>query len=187
METRLVLDGVGGSLTVREEGPRAVLEAARPDDGRGLYKVWLRGGRGDLLLGTLMPEGGRLHLCRTLPVKELERLGLWPVERAESRLAFSFERPPGREQGPPPGWSWERDPARLLGDALLRRSAGALRGTALRREGQGFALAARWAADREFPLTPLFCFAHLEELAGERWAVFHFSGRGCPVFPAAGE
>lgn len=181
METRLALEREGGRLSVRQEGPRAVLEAERQDDGRGLYKVWLTGRAGDMLLGTLMPEGGRLYLRRALPVGELERLGLWPVERAESRLVFSFGGE-GR-YAPPPGWSWERDPARLLGDPLLRAAAGRLRRALFRREGEGFALAAPWRSGEEFPLTPLFCFAHPAELAGERWAVFHFSRRGCPVFP----
>lgn len=181
METRLSLEGEGGRLTVRREGLRAVLEAERQDDGRGLYKVWLPGRGGGILLGTLMPEGGRLHLRRSLPVGELERLGLWPVERAESRLVFSFGREGQRT--PPPGWSWERDPARLLGDPLLRAAAGKLRCVISRREEGGFALAAPWRSDREFPLSLLFCFAHGAELAGERWAVFHFNCRGCPVFP----
>ena len=29
----------GGTLYLREEGPRVHLESARPDDGRGLYKA----------------------------------------------------------------------------------------------------------------------------------------------------
>lgn len=181
METRLALEREGGRLAVRQEGARAVLEAERQDDGRGLYKVWLTGRGRELLLGTLMPEGGRLRLLRTLPIGELERQGLWPVERAESRLAFSFSG--AGQPAPPPGWSWERDGARLLGDPLLRAAAGRLRRALFRREGEGFALAAPWRSGEEFPLTPLFCFAHPAELAGERWAVFHFSRRGCPVFP----
>lgn len=184
METRLSLGGAGGTLTVRQEGTRTVLEAQRADDGRGLYKVWLPGRDGGLLLGALMPEGGRLHLRRALPVGELERRGLWPVERGESRLAFSFGAERREEPAPPPGWSWERDPARLLGDALLRRAAENLRGAVRRQEEGGFALGVPWQSDKEFPLTALFCFAHIQELGGKRWAVFHFSGRGCPVFPA---
>ena len=33
----------GGTLTLEEEGIRVRLWAVRPDDGRGLYKVWVRG------------------------------------------------------------------------------------------------------------------------------------------------
>ena len=44
----------GGTLSLREEGPRVHLEAARPDDGRGLYKAWVRGQQGSQI--------GRAHV-----------------------------------------------------------------------------------------------------------------------------
>lgn len=50
----------GGTLSLEEEGLRVHLRAVCPDDGRGLYKVWVRGRGGSLLLGTLTPENGRL-------------------------------------------------------------------------------------------------------------------------------
>ena len=57
----------------REDGPRVHTEARRQNDGQGLYKVWLRGGgKGRLLLGTLVPEGGELVLSRTLSRRTLE-------------------------------------------------------------------------------------------------------------------
>ena len=52
----------GGTLRVREEDLWVYLEAVRPDDGRGLYKVWCTGPQGEFLLGTLVPQGGGLHL-----------------------------------------------------------------------------------------------------------------------------
>ena len=82
----------GGVLRLRQEGPRLHIEAERPEDGRGLYKVWLHGDQGGkLLLGTLAPEGGRLRLRRTLTVSALERAGCWPQLRAAAVLAFSFQ------------------------------------------------------------------------------------------------
>ena len=66
MEQRIEMRG-GGSLTFRQEGTKLQLEAERPEDGRGLYKAWLRGSRGGkLLLGTLAPERGRLRLAGVL-------------------------------------------------------------------------------------------------------------------------
>ena len=65
----------GGTLSLREEGPRVHLEAARPDDGRGLYKAWVRGRQGSLLLGTLVPEAGGLRLRRTVSRSSLEQAG----------------------------------------------------------------------------------------------------------------
>ena len=73
MEGSMEMRG-GGTLTFRQEGPRVRLQVRREADGRGLYKAWLRGdGGGACLLGTLIPEGGELQLCRTLSVEELER------------------------------------------------------------------------------------------------------------------
>lgn len=92
VEQRMEMVG-GGTLLLRQEGPRVRLEAERPSDGRGLYKVWLHGDRGGkLLLGTLVPEGDRLRLSRTLSVGELERAGCWPDFRVEAPLAFTFLR-----------------------------------------------------------------------------------------------
>ena len=49
---KIMLEG-GGTLSLREDGPRVHTEARRQNDGQGLYKVWLRGGgKGRLLLGT---------------------------------------------------------------------------------------------------------------------------------------
>lgn len=58
----------GGTLTLEEEGTGSGCGPSAPDDGRGLYKVWVRGRGGSLLLGTLIPERGRLALSRTEPV-----------------------------------------------------------------------------------------------------------------------
>ena len=81
----------GGTLTLRREGARVRMEAERPEDGQGLYKVWLHGDHGGkLLLGTLVPEQGRLMLRRTLSVDALERAGCWPQFWAAAALAFSF-------------------------------------------------------------------------------------------------
>lgn len=180
MERRFGLGG-GGTLTVREEGDRAALEAERPDDGRGLYKAYLRGKGGRFLLGTLMPEHGRLGLRRTLPLAELARHGVWPVQSAEAELAFPFgkKQPSARTA---PGWRGEGEPARLLGDRVLSRAAQGLRGVLFRQEGTGFALAAPFRKNEAFPLPPLFCFASIETVGQREYAVFHFNGHGCPIF-----
>ena len=65
----------GGTLTLEEEGPRVRLEAVRPEDRRGLYKAWALGPGGSALLGTLVPEGDRLRLARTVSRQSLARAG----------------------------------------------------------------------------------------------------------------
>lgn len=47
-----------GVVTVRQEGEQALCQAMGPLEGYGLYKAWLRGAGGKVLLGTLIPEGG---------------------------------------------------------------------------------------------------------------------------------
>lgn len=166
----------GGRLTLREEGTLVQVQAARPNDGRGLYKVWLQGPGGRLLLGTLVPEQGELRLRRRLRRGELERQGCWPVTGGETVLAFAFERGT---------WLQEERPERLVKDVVLRQ---ALRGqTMLLRRGEGgFWLAAPFDTRRPFPLTPLFCLAKSERVEGRSHVVFFFDREGNPVLPHNG-
>lgn len=166
----------GGKLTLREEGMLVQLQAARPDDGRGLYKVWVHGPGGRLLLGTLVPEGGGLCLRRRLSRGELERSGCWPVTGGETVLAFSFEC--GK-------WLREERPERLVKDVVLRQ---ALQGQTmlLRRGEDGFCLAAPFDTERPFPLTPLFCLSKTERVEGGSRVIFRFDKEGNPVMPHNG-
>lgn len=173
MEERLEMRG-GGFLTMRQEGPRVHMEAERPEDGRGLYKVWLHGEQGGkLLLGTLIPEGGRLRLSRTLSVGTLERAGCWPRFRVAAPLAFAFQE---RE-----GWYCEQQPERLVADPVLR---GQLKGSMLcKKEGEGFSLAAPFRSDCPVPMTALFCLAQVERWNGQPHLVWRFDGAGAPRIP----
>ena len=176
MENRLDMRG-GGSLTVRQDGPRVHLEAARPADDRGLYKVWLTGrGGGRFLLGTLAPEGTQLRLRRTLAVGELERAGCWPPAGAEAPLAFPFS---ASER-----WYCEQHPERLTADPLLR---GQIKGPMLCRKGRdGCRLAAPFRTDGPVPLDALFCLARVEQLEGRPHLVWTFDREGRPRTVPAG-
>lgn len=167
----------GGVLRLRQEGPRLHIEAERPEDGRGLYKVWLHGDQGGkLLLGTLAPEGGRLRLRRTLTVSALERAGCWPQLRAAAVLAFSFQ-----EQGKD-GWYCERQPGQLVSDPVLK---GQLESSMLcRREKEGFSLASPFRTDRPVPLTALICLARVERWSGKPHLVWSFDRKGIPKLPS---
>lgn len=171
MEERLSMEG-GGALTLRQDGPRVRLEAERPADGRGLYKVWLRGDQGGrLLLGTMVPEGGVLRLSRTLSISALERAGCWPQFRAEAPLTFSFNGAGS--------WYCEQHPERLLADPVLRAQ---VRGPMLcLREGEGFSLSAPFRSDRPFPLPGLFCLARTERREGRLYLVWPFDREGRPL------
>ena len=173
MEQRMEMKG-GGTLTLRQEGARIHLEACRPEVGRGLYKVWLRGqGGGRVLLGTLAPEGGRLRLSRTLSQGELERSGCWPPSGAEAPLAFPFS---AAER-----WYWESHTERLTADPILR---GQLKGPMLCRKGQeGFRLAVPFRSDAPVALEALFCLARVEQLEGRPHLVWSFDREGKPKLP----
>lgn len=176
MDQKLVMEG-GGALWICPEGKRVRLTAERPPDGRGLYKVWLRGRQGGrMLLGTLAPENGKLCLHRVLAVGELERAGCWPVAGAESLLAFSF-----RESG---GWYCEQHPERLVGDPELRDQ---IQGPMLcRRDEDGFHLAVPFRTDGPLTLNTLFCLGYLTKLQGRPHLVWNFTADGDPYLPERG-
>ena len=180
MEKRYELAQGRGSLTLAGEGDRLRISARLADDGRGLYKVFLLGRGGRFPLGTLMPEGGALVLARTVSRSELERRGFWPP--AGARVELAFARGGGAPPSPPAGWRREASPGRLMSDPLLRAGVRELRGCLIRREGEGFRLAFPWRADRAFALPAIFCFASVERVGEENYAVFTFNGRGRPVF-----
>lgn len=154
---------------ITEQGPRVIVEAWRKDDGEGLYKAYLAGPGGRCLLGTLMPEGGRLFLRRTLSIDSLRRQGIWPILRVEEELACSF-----RERAPEIDWQ----------DEVLRDSARRLPRHTARREGEGFSLSFPFDPRAPFPLTPAFCFARVE--SGR--LIFSFQKGGTPyISPREGK
>lgn len=188
MEQRLSLGQAGGVLVVREEELRAVFEAERPDDKRGLYKVHITGASGgNLLLGTLMPENGCLRLRRTLAVSELKQKNCWPVTKGEARLAFSFGKGGSTASGDyPAGWCREDNPARHMGDRVLAQAAGQARDMLFHREEDGFSLAAPFDKGKPFPLPPLLCFAYVKTIGQRLYLIFGFNRHGCPIFQNKG-
>ncbi|MBQ3135106.1 MAG: hypothetical protein IJB75_04765 [Oscillospiraceae bacterium] len=160
------LDG-GGHLDINEEGGFVRCEATRPNDGQGIYKVWLTGAGGTLLLGTLAPERGALRLCRKLSRNSLARAGCWPVEGGRCVLAVSFQIS-----------GWVREAAdRRMTDPVLRQAARGKSALAMGKD-EGFRLAFPFHTARPFDLTPAFCFARVERVEGRVCAVFSFDGQG---------
>ena len=173
----------GGRLSLREEGPRVRLEAARRDDGSGLYKVWVRGPGGEMLLGTLAPEGGELRLCRTGSRTGLERAGCWPVAGGRAALTYRFPKPGEGERS----WRPADDPGRLCRDPLVAESLRGRPGFCQRRAGEYTLLSAPCRPEEPFPLPILFCLARVERRGGRPWLVWAFDREGNPVVPSAGE
>lgn len=166
----------GGSLTFQQDGTRVRMEAVRAEDHQGLYKVWLHGDQGGkLLLGTLIPENGRLALHRTLSIDALERAGCWPQFRASASLAFSFDP---QNSGK---WYCEQHPEQLVADPVLKQQ---LKGAMLCRKGEGtFSLAVPFRTDRPLSLNALFCLSQVERWEGRTHLVWTFDQEGRPKIP----
>lgn len=146
-----------------------VVEVWRENDGEGLFKAHIKGPTGRCLLGTLMPEGGRLFLRRTLSIDSLKRQGAWPIRQVEEELVCSFRERPAPIQ-------WE--------DEVLRRCARQLPRHTLRREGEGFSMIFPFDPRAPFPFTPIFCFARVEN--GR--LIFSFQKGGVPyIFQTQGK
>lgn len=169
-------EGAYGAVTVRQEGEKAVCQAIRAADSGGLYKAWLRGAGGRILLGTLIPDGGALRLRRVMDIPALERQGAWPPEGAEILMAYAFTK----EAPPPPDWCWTDCPQRLLTEPMLSACLCGVKRALLKRDVEGFYLAFPWPRHQPFPIPPLFCLAKAERLSGNWYILFRFSRRGIP-------
>lgn len=147
--------------SVAEQGLRAVIEVRLDDKGDGLYKAYAVGDSGSCLLGTRVPERGKLTLRRTLTLDSLKRQGAWPVRKVTCRLSHPF-------RGDSPAIPWR--------DEVLLRSACTLPRHTVQRRGEGFVLAAPFDPRAPFPLLPLFCLSRVEN--GR--LLFFFRGDGTP-------
>ena len=80
-----------GEVTLSLWGPngaRTEITASMADPGDGLYRAFLTGEQGELPLGVLAPEEGRLSVRRRLYNRDVEQLGR--LHRGEARRSFRF-------------------------------------------------------------------------------------------------
>lgn len=166
----------GGRLTLQADGTLVCVEVHKANDGRGLYKAWIWGQGGKMLLGTLCPEEHGLKLVRRISRSQLERSGCWPVTGGECALSFSFD------EKNTASWQREEHPERLVKDVVLRQGLQGNRLLLLRQE-QGFCLAAPFDSTRPFPVTALFCLAKIARLDGRYHVLFRFDREGNPFVP----
>lgn len=91
---RMVKEKEGKVLLGWDDGGITV-QAELPVRREGLCKLCLHGEGGQLLIGTLIPEGGRLLLRRRISRREAERAGVWPPSGVSAALVWPFrsERP----------------------------------------------------------------------------------------------
>lgn len=160
--------------SVTERDGRAEIYVNHPKDDKGSYRAWAVGPRGRCLLGSLIPQGDRLILRKTLRRAALEQTGCWPVTAVECQPAALVA--PGAA---PAGWT--AIPAELdWPDGVIRQAVQTAKGGLYRPTEQGFALAYPLDCRCPFPLPPLFCFARLQCLVGHPWWVFPFDANCAP-------
>ena len=160
-----------------EDSGRVFFRCERAMSRDGIYKVWVRGDGGEILLGTLAPEGDRLVLGRAIWQMELRRGGCWPVRGGRCCLAVAFGSKADRD-----GWYWEEEPARFVDKETAQM--GEWQRMLARKREDGVELAVVWNAERPLPLAALFCLARSEQIRGELCLVWKFDGQGRPCLPA---
>lgn len=172
MERTFSVDG-GGRIQLLWEGGRVEVAVERPDDGLGLYKAWLCGVEGgQILVGTLAPEGGRLKRRRWFYIRELEATGCWPVKDGKILLAFPFEHR---------NWYCEQHPERLVADPILRAQ---IKGAMMCcRDGDSVFLALPFRKEISVMLNAVFCFGRVEIINGSLHIVWKFSKSGVLLPP----
>lgn len=89
MEWTTKMEG-GGTLYLRDDGHCMYLEANRPEDGRGLYKVILQGIQGGQVLGTMEPSEKGLKLSRMVSRSTMGQWGCLPLSKVICQLTYPF-------------------------------------------------------------------------------------------------
>lgn len=163
--------GAPGELSVCRQGVRTELLAALPDPGDGLYRAFLLGERGELPLGVLAPENGRLELRRRLYTRDVDALGT--LLRGEARRSFRFQDAPA-PQPEPSGWHETRCPAQLFQSRFLQNRLRSIGRAWWRRDGAQLLLALPLDPDRPFPLEALFCLGRVQDVENTRCVVYTF-------------
>lgn len=165
-----------GEVTLALWGPngaRTEIVASMDDPGDGLYRAFLLGERGELPLGVLAPEKGRLAVCRRLYNRDVSALG--QLRRGEARRSFRFENAGSC-------WRETRCPAQLFQDRFLRERLQVHGRGWWRREEGLLLLALPLERGKPFPLEALFCLGRIESVEGRRCVVYAFREEE-PVLP----
>ncbi len=86
-----ILDEKIGNVTLSWDELCVTLHASARWRGEGICKLFAVGEGGRCILGTLVPENGRLVLERTLPLSQLRRAGAWPVSGVAVSLLYPWD------------------------------------------------------------------------------------------------
>ena len=159
-----------GSLTLFDEGGALCAQALCRPLKDGLYRAYLTGALGRVLIGVLEPRGEMLCAEKRLSAGEVRALGALRGGEALRSFSFSDEH-------------WEPSfPGRFFSDPALERRLRAQSGTLYRTEGNRRIAALPFDVHRPFPLMELFCFARLQTVEGKSRVLYAAGPDGVPVF-----
>ena len=160
-----------GELLAEERGLyrcySAVCRMAFDTEPMRLFAV---GEQGELRLGIMQPEDGRFVLRRQVSVKEACAVG--KLLRGELRPVAV------REEDWHPAW----EPEKLFRGAMLQKRLRGRKGVLVCRGGERCFVAIPFDADSPFPLTEMFCLAHVRRFGQRQYAVFCFDREENPKF-----
>lgn len=140
-----------GEIRCRSDGFRTSFSIDVPAWSAGVKKVWLTGADGrQLLLGTLLPERGRMHLAKTLSHTALRAAG---VEHP-----ISGEINPGENDSP-----WQSLRTFTCPDPVVREAVGRLSQGGWRTERDQVVIRFPWRLDMPVPVTALFCLSQVRD------------------------
>lgn len=131
-------------------------------------RLFAVGERGELRLGVMQPENGRFVLRRQMSAKEADTAG--KLLRGELRPLAVQET----------DWHSAAEPENLFRGVLLRSRLRGKRGVLVCRSGEGCFVAIPFDTGSPFPLTDMFCLAHVRRLGQRQYAVFCFDGQENP-------
>lgn len=185
MEKRFTMEG-GGTLWIQDENGRVRLSCVHEADSSGLYKAWACGANGELLLGTLAPENGKLALHRNLSRMTFVQSGAWPVTggRVEMMYAFADNQSQSQSKNQSNEWQRERKASEYFHDPILKTAAQHCNPILKRQDNSGFSLAVPFHPEQPFPMIPIFCFGETRQIAGQEYIIFSFDINGNPKCPS---
>lgn len=160
-----------GEGRIVQENGRADIRITMDDPGDGLYRAALVGERGQLALGVLEPEGGRLTLRRRPYWRDVERLGT--LRSVQAVCSFPF-----RKKG---AWQRTEQPDQLVSGDFLRKRLAPLPCAWWRREGTELSLALPLEDEHPFPLVTFFCFGRMDTIGSCRCVIYTFDREERPL------
>ena len=157
-----------GEMTVTQEGLYLQFHARAALNGKVIPRIYLKGERGELLLGVAEPAEGGYLLRRRLSVGAVEPLGAlqWAQVSVQGEKEDAWRALGGEEVQLCRRYCSVLPP---LQNGLFRLHFGV-------RE-----IAFPCGEGMPFPMTGIFCLARVVKIRGREYAVFSFDQRGEPI------